>query len=152
MNDHGSSSKTMERRSTRLITHPGHLFEALDDDIQVDSEYEQPLTKLATRARKRKAREDKNSRVGPQVKKIRGKRGMLRQLVEMPLDVLFEVGAMMPPFSNGLIFTISSDIRPPETSRSVASGSNHKGSACYPYEPIFHFNLETCPFSLWWFT
>ena len=150
MNDLGSSYQTMERRSTRLSTHHGHLAEALD--IKVDSEYEQPLTELPTRARKRKACEDKNSKVGPQAKKIRGKRGMLRQLVEMPLDVLFEVGAMMPPFSNGLIFTISSDIRPPETSRSVASGSNHKGSACYPYEPIFHFNLETCPFSLLWFT
>jgi hypothetical protein len=31
--------------------------------------------------------------VSTQVKKFRGKRGMLRQLVEMPLDVLFEVCA-----------------------------------------------------------
>jgi len=81
----------MERRSTRLTARPANIAEALDDDIHVDSEYEQPLAESCTRGKKRKFREDKGSKLGPQAKKSRGKRGLLRQLVEMPLDVLFEV-------------------------------------------------------------
>ena len=50
------------------------------------------------------------------------------------------------------MFTISSDIWPPESSWPVASSSNHKGSTCYTHETIFDFNLETCPFSVWQFT
>jgi hypothetical protein len=90
MND--SSSKTMERRSTRLTARPVILADAPDDDMQVDSEYEQ-VAESSSRAKKRKFHEVKNNKVGPQAKKFRGRRGLLRQLVEMPLDVLFEVRA-----------------------------------------------------------
>lgn len=84
----------MERRSTRLTGRPQNLAESLDDDMQADSEYEQPRAESSsTRGKKRKSREDK---LGPQVKKFRGKRGLLRQLVEMPLDLLFEVRKKKP--------------------------------------------------------
>ena len=111
MNDTSSSPIVAERRSTRLTARPSMLTEAPDDDMQVDSEYEQNLAESSSRGKKRKSRE---SKVNPQVKKFRGKRGLLRQLVEMPLDVLFEVGAT-PPF-NGLVFILYSDIWPPEPS------------------------------------
>lgn len=92
MNDTDSPSKVAERRSTRLTARPAMLAEAPGDDMQVDSEYEQNLAESSSRGKKRKAREDK---VSPQVKKCRGKRGLLKQLVEMPLDVLFEVCATL---------------------------------------------------------
>jgi len=100
-----SPSKVAERRSTRITTRPAMLTEAPDDDMQVDSEYEQnpSLAEASSRGKKRKSREDK---VNPQVKKYRGKRvGLLRQLVEMPLDILFEVGATLHR-TNGLMFTM----------------------------------------------
>jgi hypothetical protein len=87
MND--SSSKTMERRSTRLTVRPVILADAPDDDMHVDSQ----VAESSSRAKKRKFHEVKNNKVGPQAKKFRGRRGLLRQLVEMPLDVLFEVRA-----------------------------------------------------------
>lgn len=91
MND-TSPSIVVERRSTRLTARPAMLAEAPDDDMQVDSEYEQNLAESSSRGKKRKSREDK---VGSQVKKFRGKRGLLKQLVEMPLDVLFEVSVTL---------------------------------------------------------
>ena len=107
MNDTSSSpvspSIAAERRSIRLTARPAIFTEAPDDDMQVDSEYEQNFAESSSRGKKRKSREYK---VNPQVKKFRGKRGLLRQLVEMPLDVLFEVGAT-PPF-NGMAFIIHS--------------------------------------------
>ena len=83
----------MERRSTRVTARPGKLAQVPDDDMLVDSDYEEPHegSSSSTRAKKRKSREDKDSKQGPPVKKVRGKRGLLKQLVEMPLDVLFEV-------------------------------------------------------------
>ena len=81
-----------ERRSTRLTVRPAMLAEALDDDMRVDSEYEQDLGESSSRGKKRKSREDK---VSSKVKRFRGKRGLLKQLVEMPLDVLFEVCATL---------------------------------------------------------
>jgi hypothetical protein len=98
MNDSSSAvspSKVAERRSTRLTARPAMLAEAPDDDMQVDSEYEQNLAESSSRGKKRKTREDK---VSSQSKKVfRGKRGFLRRLVEMPLDVLFEVCATPHP-------------------------------------------------------
>ena len=94
INSPHSPSNSMERRSTRLTGRP-NLAEIPDDDSQADSEYEQPRAESSsTRGKKRKSREDK---LGPQVKKFRGKRGLLRQLVEMPLDLLFEVRKKNPP-------------------------------------------------------
>ena len=92
MNDTVSPSKVVERRSTRLTTRPVLLAEASGDDMQVDSEYEQSLAESSSRAKKRKSRENK---VNSQVKRFRGKHGLLKQLVEMPLDVLFEVCAIL---------------------------------------------------------
>jgi hypothetical protein len=114
MNDTVSPS-VAKRRSTRLIERPVLLAEDSGDDMQVDSEYEQTQQSLAessSRGKKRnlKSRENK---VNPQVKRFRGKRGWLKQLVEMPLDVLFEVCAILHLL---MMFTISSDLRPPETS------------------------------------
>ena len=148
MNDTVSLSQVTERRSTRITARPALLAEALGDDMQVDSDYEQNTTESSSRGKKRKSRED---RVNPQLKKFRGKRGLLKQLVEMPLDVLFEVCSTLY-LEKGLVFTISSDIWSPESSWPVASSSNHKGSTCYTHETIFDFNLETCPFSVWQFT
>ena len=91
MND-VSPSKVAERRSTRITTRPAMASEAPGDDMQVDSEYEQDLPESSSRGKKRKFCEDK---VSSQVKKFRGKRGFLRRLVEMPLDVLFEVCATL---------------------------------------------------------
>ena len=90
MNDTVSPSKVAERRSTRVTARPALLAETSVDDMQVDSEYEQDLPESSSRGKKRKSREYK---VKPQAKKFRGKRGLLRQLIEMPLDVLFEVCA-----------------------------------------------------------
>jgi hypothetical protein len=84
-------SKVAERSSTRLTARPALLAEALGDDMQVASEYKQNLAESSSRGKKRKSRED---RVNPRVKK-RGNRGLLKQLVEMPLDVLFEVCATL---------------------------------------------------------
>ena len=113
MNDTVSSLQVAERRSTRITARPALLAEVLGDDMQVDSEYEQNLTESSSRGKKRKSREDK---VNPQLKKFRGKYGLLKQLVEMPIDVLFEVCATLESLINGLVFTISSDIWPPESS------------------------------------
>jgi hypothetical protein len=92
MNDTVSPSKVAGRRSTRLTERPAVLAETPDDDMQVDSEYdyEQTLAESSSRRKKRKSRHDTTS---SQVKRLRGKRGLLKQLVEMPLDVLFEVCA-----------------------------------------------------------
>lgn len=94
MNAVDSSSK-VERRSTRLTARPLNLAEEAEDDddmmiMRIDPDYEQALaeSESSMRGKKRKSREDK---VSPQAKKSRGKRGLLRLLVEMPLDVLFEV-------------------------------------------------------------
>lgn len=96
MNDAVSPSKAVERRSTRFTARPAMLAEAPGGDMQVDSEYEeQNFAESSSRGKKRKSREDK---VRPQVKRFRGKRGLLRQLVEMPLDVLFEVCANLRLF------------------------------------------------------
>ena len=92
MNDTVSPSKVVERRSTRLTARPVLLAEASGDDMQVDSEYEQSLAQSSSRAKKRKSRENK---VNSPVKRFRGKHGLLKQLVEMPLDVLFEVCAAL---------------------------------------------------------
>ena len=93
MNDIVSPSHDAERRSTRLTARPALLAEALGDDMQVDSDYEQNLsTEPSSRGKKRKSREEK---LKPQLKKSRGKRGILKQLVEMPLDVLFEACATL---------------------------------------------------------
>ena len=83
-------SQVAERHSTRPTARPAMLSESLGDDLQVDSEFEQNLTESSSRGKKRKSRED---RVNPQLKKFRGKRGLLEQLFEMPLDVLFEVSS-----------------------------------------------------------
>ena len=81
-------SQVAERHSTRPTARPAimMLSESLGDDMQVDSEFEQNLTESSSRGKKRKSCED---RVNPQIKKFRGKRGLLEQLFEMPLDVLF---------------------------------------------------------------
>ena len=92
MNDTVSPSKVAERRSTRITARPLLLAEASGDDMQVDSEYEQSPAEPSSRGKKRKSRE---SKVNPQVKRFWGKRGFLKQLVEMPLDVLFEVCAIL---------------------------------------------------------
>jgi hypothetical protein len=84
-------SQVAERRSTRLTARPA-LAEDIGDDMQVDSEYEQNLTESSSRGKKRKSREGK---VNPRAKKLRGNRGLLKQLVEMPLDLLFEVCASL---------------------------------------------------------
>ena len=83
-------SQVAERHSTRPTARPAMLSGSLGDDLQVDSEFEQNLTESSSRGKKRKSRED---RVNPQLKKFRGKRGLLEQLFEMPLDVLFEVSS-----------------------------------------------------------
>ena len=83
-------SQVAERHSTRPTARPAMLSESLGDDLQVDSEFEQNLTESSSRGKKRKSRDD---RVNPQLKKFRGKRGLLEQLFEMPLDVLFEVSS-----------------------------------------------------------
>ena len=115
MNDTVSPSKVAKRRSTRLTARPVLLAEASGDDMQVDSEYEQnqqSLAELSSHGKKRKSRENK---VNPQVKRFRGKRGLLKQLVEMPLDILFEVCAILHLLLVLMMFTISSlaDLRPP---------------------------------------
>jgi hypothetical protein len=66
----------------------------LGDDMQVDSEHEQNLNLNVSSSHGKKrtsGNSESEGKVNPQVKKIRGKRGLLKQLVEMPLDVLFEV-------------------------------------------------------------
>ena len=90
-----SSSKIMERRSTRLTVRLAKLPEFPDDDMQLDdSEYEEPpFAESSMCGKKRKSHEDKNRKASSPVKKFRGKRGLLKQLVEMPLDVLFVVRA-----------------------------------------------------------
>ena len=91
-----SHSEVVERRSTRLTAHPVMLAGVPDDDMQVDSEYEN-LAESSSRGKKRKAqkRKSREDKVNPQAKKFRGQRGLLRRLVEMPLDVLFEVCATL---------------------------------------------------------
>ena len=109
-----SPSQFAERRSTCITARPALLTEALGDDKQVDSDYymQNSVESSSRRGKKRKSREDK---VNPQLKKFRGKRGLLKQLVEMPLDVLFEVCSTLY-LEKGLVFTISSDIWSPESS------------------------------------
>ena len=108
-----SKSNVAERRSTRRTARPAPFSETSGDDMQVDSEYEQTqqsLAELSSHGKKRKSRENK---VNPQAKKFRGNRGLLKQLVEMPLDVLFEVCAILHLLLVLMMFTISSDLRPP---------------------------------------
>ncbi|KAF8810052.1 hypothetical protein BYT27DRAFT_7186905 [Phlegmacium glaucopus] len=137
MNDVNSPSKVMERRSTRLTARPANLAEALDDNMQVDSEYEQLPAESSSRGKKRKSREDKGRKVGPQVKKFRGKRGLLRQLVEMPLDVLFEIFGHLNPLDLLHVARTTKDLRAILMSRSSTSVWKHARSQ-------FH-DLPDCP-------
>ena len=61
-----------------------------DDSEFVDDEVE--VAEKKPRGKKRKYdNNDTKANGRPQAKKARGKRGLLKQLVEMPVDVLFEV-------------------------------------------------------------
>ncbi|KDR81922.1 hypothetical protein GALMADRAFT_240234 [Galerina marginata CBS 339.88] len=89
----------MQRRSTRLPNQPQKNlaeedFEPDNDILELEND-DIPLSKK-TRGKKRKAKDEKADGQ-PQTKKVRGTRGILKQLVEMPLDVLFEIFGRLEP-------------------------------------------------------
>ena len=71
----------MTKHSTRLKSAPQAT------PVKLPSDDENPGGK------KRKTYDSKGPKVDgrPQAKRVRGKRGLLKQLVEMPVDILFEV-------------------------------------------------------------
>jgi len=88
----------MTRRSSLKSAPRAISIDPLSDDSEfVDNEVEvAEKNPRATRGKKRKTYDNKDTKADgqPQAKKVRsvrGKRGLLKQLVEMPVDVLFEV-------------------------------------------------------------
>jgi hypothetical protein len=88
------------RRSSRLKTRATSAAPSGSAEMDVDSQDvaysesdNEPLTKtLKSRKRKIHADESFSPKVDEhRAKKVRGRRGILKQLTEMPLDILFEV-------------------------------------------------------------
>ncbi|KAF8968302.1 hypothetical protein BDZ97DRAFT_1696676 [Flammula alnicola] len=108
-----------QRRSTRLaMTSPaGQQFVCEEDEEDEEAPVEQK-----TRGKKRKT-EDRQSKGDGQshAKKIRGRRGKLEDLVEMPLDVLFEIFARLKPIDLLNLARTSKDLRAMLMSRSSSS-------------------------------
>ncbi|KDR81923.1 hypothetical protein GALMADRAFT_276573 [Galerina marginata CBS 339.88] len=111
----------MERCSTRL---PKQTQKCLaEEDFQPEEEQDEddapvPLTKV--RNRKRKSNDEKIANQPP-VKKVRGTRGILQKLVEMPLDVLFEIFGRLEPIDLLHLARTTKDIRTLLMSRSSVS-------------------------------
>ena len=89
----------MSRRSNRVKDAPPKLLEEPASDLEVSTDEDAGETVASAtkpRGKKRKAAaEPDNGSISStqQRKKVRGKRGILKDLVEMPMDVLFEVSS-----------------------------------------------------------
>jgi len=85
----------MERHSARLDSIPRTNFAENVDDEDGNGPFAAiVLRTVKAKTKKRKATElpaSSSSSAAPVAKKARGKRGMLKDLVEMPMDILFEV-------------------------------------------------------------
>ncbi|KAF8965436.1 hypothetical protein BDZ97DRAFT_2074722 [Flammula alnicola] len=94
----------MERRTTRTkksgVNPLGETAELSENEVHDSTPKDEPeFTEKKPRPKKRKTGENKDNKEGapPQWKRVRGKRGMLKQLVEMPLDLLFEIFGRVDP-------------------------------------------------------
>lgn len=96
----------MPRRSTRAhqvtYTESGDVdaieVDANEVNSRDDDEFVAPVKKA--RARKRKTPQDNEDKEGTKpVKRPRKKRGLLKDLVEMPLDILFEASSVLFVFT-----------------------------------------------------
>ncbi|KAF8162809.1 hypothetical protein B0H34DRAFT_295051 [Crassisporium funariophilum] len=108
----------MERRSTRLKSQT-HTASREDEEAS-GSDYEMledaPVLekkKPQRKVQKRKKTEDTESNTDgkPPVKKVRGKRGMLKELFEMPLDILFEIFGQLEPIDLLHLARTTKDLR-----------------------------------------
>lgn len=87
----------MRRRSARLRQQP--LKSLVEDDFApedgeaVDQEERDDDAAVEKPKRKKRKTDAVNASDQTLPKKARGKRGLLRKVVEMPLDLLFEVGS-----------------------------------------------------------
>ncbi|KAF9534656.1 hypothetical protein CPB83DRAFT_842691 [Crepidotus variabilis] len=94
----------MERRSARLRDAPVKIVQYRDneDDDAADMDVDAQLvatsskTPAKSKGKKRKLSEEPNTAHAPS-KKLRGKRGILKDLVEMPMDILFEIFNQLEP-------------------------------------------------------
>ena len=91
----------MQRRSARLPQHPPKSL-AEDDFVPEEEpiedgtdEGDQNEVAVAKPKRKKRKTDTGTAEGQPQPKKPRGKRGLLQKVVEMPLDLLFEVSVSL---------------------------------------------------------
>lgn len=86
----------MERRSGRIRTLPPKslLEEDASDFEMADSPEPETISAAAKKVPKPKKRKEVPTDLAglqPQPKKLRGKRGLLKDVVNMPMDLLYEV-------------------------------------------------------------
>ncbi|KIM49552.1 hypothetical protein M413DRAFT_438740 [Hebeloma cylindrosporum] len=107
----------MTRRTRVLKSAPQAMSVDLpsDDGDFNDSEFDEEMEVAAKKPRGKKRKTSGNNDVGPpQAKKarhVRGKRGILKQLVEMPFDVLFEIFGRLEPLDLVHLSRTSKDLR-----------------------------------------
>ncbi|KDR80012.1 hypothetical protein GALMADRAFT_242213 [Galerina marginata CBS 339.88] len=111
----------MQRHSNRLIdstsksSAEGDNFEPENEGV---AEEENDDLQLSKKPRKRRKAADSKL---PQAKKVRGKRGILKQLIEMPLDLLFEIFGRLEPLDLLHLTRTTKDLRALLMNRSSTS-------------------------------
>jgi hypothetical protein len=76
--------------------------------------------------------------------KLRGKRGLLKQLTEVPIDVLFEVCTLFLSFTDCYEHW-RVDLRLPYSRRSLASSKDHQDTPWSLDGPFVYFSMESGP-------
>ncbi|KAF8960633.1 hypothetical protein BDZ97DRAFT_2060556 [Flammula alnicola] len=95
----------MQRRMTQTkksgVNPLEETAEVSEDEVHDSTPKDKPELTEKPCAKKRKTGEHRDNKEGapPQWKRVRGKRGMLKQLVEIPLDLLFEFYASRASYS-----------------------------------------------------
>jgi hypothetical protein len=144
----GLSFAIMSARQTRRALSLGAegMLDCNSDERDSNDEYESHKAKRANKKSRTKSRTKPDvSKQDVDQKRVKGVRGRLKMLTEMPLDILFEVGSKISRHSQGLSANIFTDIWPPSSLGCVTSGSNHKVFPQYPYVSFIDFNLEKRP-------
>lgn len=97
----GRRSSRLTARATSAVPGGSAEMDVDSQDVAYSESDDEPLAKtLKSRKRKIHADESFNPKADEhRAKKVRGKRGILKQLTEMPLDILFEVSQRGPQMS-----------------------------------------------------
>ncbi|KAF8881929.1 hypothetical protein CPB84DRAFT_1791318 [Gymnopilus junonius] len=114
----------MQRRSARLPQQPPKNLaedEFYPEDEELDKEEEGGATPVKKPQNKKRKTQDGNADGQPQPKKPRGKRGILKRMVEMPLDLLFEIFGRLEPVDLLHLARTTKDLRALLMNRSASS-------------------------------